>query len=120
MSHQLTQQLTQQLPGGYEALEPFVDFWSVAGTAARDRRRGESTPEQREAFYAAAKDIVGQALAELDAKPLGELDASEERLMNLMLSFAHVTLAVEMMGDAEARHATFRAVMPFTRSPAGL
>jgi hypothetical protein len=110
--------MSNKLPQGYESLEPFVDFWAVHGTFNRDARRGESTAEQRNAFFEAAKPLVPQALAQLDQKPLKSFDEKEERLMNLLLSFAHVTMAVEMLGDAEPRHARFRKVMPFRRSPA--
>jgi hypothetical protein len=110
--------MTGLLPAGYETLEPFVQDWAIEGTAARDRRRGDSTEAQRQAFFAAAKDLVPGALARLDAKPLGAFDESERRLMNLMLSFAHVAMAVEMLGEAEPRHAAFRKVMQITRSPA--
>lgn len=106
------------LPAGYETLEPFVEFWAVTGSANRDARRGASTPAQREAFYEATKGLVPQALAELDATPLAGHSPAQQRLMNLLLSFAHVTLAVEMLAEAEARHAMFRKVMPITRSPA--
>jgi hypothetical protein len=106
------------LPPGYESLEPFAERWAVSGTAARDAVRGASTAEEREALYASAKDRVADALAELDRKPLGELDEREQRLLNLLLSFAQVTLAVEMMGDVESSHAEFRKVMRITRSPA--
>lgn len=105
------------LPDGYEVLEPFVAQWAVAGMIARDHARGASTAEEREAFFAAAKDLVPQALAELDRKPASELDARERCLLNLMLSLTHVTLAVEMMTDGEARHAEFRKVMRITRTP---
>lgn len=105
------------LPSGYEVLEPFVAQWAVEGMRARDRARTESIPEQREAFFAVAKDLLPQALAELDRKPVSELDERERRLLNLMLGLAHVTLAVEMMTDGEARHAQFRQVMRITRTP---
>lgn len=110
--------MSSTLPAGYEALEPFVADWAVAGTANRDARRGASTHEQRAAFFEAAKPLVPQALALLDAKPLKAHDEAESRLMNLLLSFAHVTAAEEMLGDAEPRHAQFRKVMTITRSPA--
>ena len=110
--------MSELLPAGYESLEPFVAYWAVDGTANRDRKRGESTAEQRQAFFDAAKDHVARALQELDRKPLSQLDEREQRLMNLILSFAHVTMAVEMLGDAEPRHAGFREVMPIIRSPA--
>ena len=106
------------LPAGFEALDPFVEYWAVSGSANRDRRRGDSTPDQRVSFYQAAKGLVGDALQLLDAKGLGKFDEREDRLMNLMLSFAHVTMAVEMLKDAEVRHARFREVMKITRSPA--
>ena len=110
--------MSNRLPPGYEVLEPFVDYWAVAGTAERARRRDESTPAQRQAFFETAKGLVPQALEQLDAKGLDGLDSRERCLMNLLTSFAHVTLAVEMLGDAEPRHAQFRREMRITRSPA--
>lgn len=111
--------MTNLLPAGFETLEPFADYWAVDGTINRDARRGDSTAEQREAFYEATKGLLPQALAQLDQKPLSEFDDREQRLMNLVLSFAHVTLAVEMLGKAEPRHAMFRKVVPIRRSTAG-
>lgn len=110
--------MSGSLPSGYEDLEPFAERWAVPGTAARDALRGASTAEERAALYAAVKDRVPAVLAELDRKPLAELDEREQRLLNLLLSFAQVTLAVEMMGAAESSHAEFRKVMRITRSPA--
>jgi hypothetical protein len=110
--------MSNLLPPGYEVLEPFVDCWAIAGTANRDRCRGESTQEDRLAFFEATKGYLPRALELLDNKPLRALDESEQRLMNLLLSFAHVTMAVEMLGKAESRHAEFRKVMRITRSPA--
>jgi hypothetical protein len=40
--------------------------------------------------------------------------------MDMMLSLAHVALAVEGMGDDEPRHATMRQHMRYTRTPAGV
>ncbi len=107
------------LPAGYEVLEPFVAQWAVPGTAARARCRDESTPAQRVAFYETAKGLVPAALAALDARGMDALNEQEQRLLDLLCSFAHVTLAVEMLGDAEPRHAQFRREMRITRSPAG-
>lgn len=110
--------MSNRLPKGYEVLEPFVDQWAVAGTANRALCRDESTPAQRNAFFETTKGLVPQALAQLDAKPLAQHDAQEQCLMNLLMSFAHVTHAVEMLGDGEPRHAQFRKEMRITRSPA--
>lgn len=106
------------LPEGFESLEPFVEQWAIPGTAERARARRESAPEQREAFFAAARDRVDPALALLDQKPLEQLDEREQRLMNLMLSVAHVSLAVEIHGDEEHRVARASEHMIITRSVA--
>jgi hypothetical protein len=108
------------LPPGFDGLEPFVEQWAIEGSAARDRARGASSAEEREAYFAAARGLVPQALELLDAKPLDRHDERERRLMNMLLSFAHVTMAVETMGAVEPRHARFREVMRITRSPAGV
>lgn len=109
---------TPLLPAGFEALEPFAARWAIDGSAARAQARNDSSEEERVAFFEAAKGLVGPALDLLDAKPLGALDAAEQRLMNLTLSFAHVAMAVEVHGKAEPRHAEFRKLMRITRTPA--
>ena len=47
-----------RLPDGFEALEPFVDTWSVAGAARRARLRLDSAPQEREAFFLAARELA--------------------------------------------------------------
>lgn len=106
------------LPPGFETLEPFVARFAIAGTANRAQLRSESLPEEREVFHAAAKDLIAPALDLLDRKPLRELDESEQRLLNLTLSFSHIALAVEIQGPDEASHAELRSYMRITRSPA--
>lgn len=106
------------LPAGFETLEPFVERFALDTTASRAARRSDSTPEEREAFHAAAKDLVGPALDLLDSRPLGALSEQEQRLMNLALAFAHVALAIEIHGSDEPRHAEMRKHMRITRSPA--
>lgn len=110
--------MAQTLPAGFETLEPFVERFSVSGTANRAALRNDSTPEERAEFHAAAKDLIVPALDYLDRKPLDQLDEAEQRLMNLALSYAHIALAVEVQGPDEARHADMRTYMRITRSPA--
>lgn len=86
--------MTESLPEGYEDLEPFVARWSVSGASERAALHSCSC-EERLAFYEAVKGRIDAALAELERKPLGELDARERRLLNLMLSYAHLAPAVE-------------------------
>ena len=109
-----------QLPAGFEALEPFVATWAIAGAANRAERRLSSSEAERVAFFEAAKDLLAPALARLDEKPLAQFDEKEKRLMNLMLAFAHVDFAVEMQGDQESKHARGARRMRITRAPADL
>jgi hypothetical protein len=104
------------LPHGFEALEPFVEAWAVAGAANRAHRRTTSSEPERLAFYNVAADMIPAALACLDRKPLEAFDDKEKRLMNLLLSLCHVALAVEVQGDDEARHAQCRQHLQITRA----
>jgi hypothetical protein len=106
------------LPAGFESLAPFVDGWALDTSAARAERRGDSTPEERQAFYAAMAPQLPAALDLLDAKPFAEHDAAECNLMNLCLATAHVAMAVEALGEDEPKHAPYRNEMVITRTPA--
>ena len=108
---------TTTLPEGFEALVPFVDAWSIEGAANRAQRRLDSTAAEREAFFEAASGLAAPALERLDRKPLGELDDSERRLLNLMLSLTHVSLAVEVQRDHEEAHARGARQVRITRAP---
>jgi hypothetical protein len=110
--------MSHSLPAGFAALEPFANRFAVAGTANRAQLRSDTTPEERQAFYDAAKDLIAPALDLLDKKPLDGFDAAETRLMNLTLAFAHIALAVEVQGPDEARHAALRTHMKIVRSTA--
>ena len=108
------------LPPGFEALEPFVGAWAVAGAANRAQRRNDSTEAERLPFYEAASKAAPEALAYLDRTPLHAFDEREERLMNMMLTLAHISLAVEAQGSDEPRHAKDRAHLRITRAPSDL
>ncbi|MFA5939467.1 MAG: hypothetical protein WC809_08955 [Sinimarinibacterium sp.] len=112
--------LTSLLPEGFDALEPYAESWAVASAAGRAQRRLLSTESERVAFYDAAKELVQRALTQLDQKPLMQLDEREHRLMNLMLGFAHVALAVEVQRDDEPRHAEVRKHMRIVRASADI
>jgi hypothetical protein len=108
------------LPPGFEALQPYVGLWAVPGTAERARRRLQSTEAERVSFYNAAKDLLPAALEQLDRKPLQEFNDQETRLMDLLLSFCHIALAVEVQGEAEAEQAQSRKHMRIVRSSADI
>jgi len=104
------------LPSEFETLEPFVESWAIAGAANRKQRRLASSEADRVSFFNAAKDMVAPALAYLDQKPLDQFDDKEKRLMDLVLSMCHISLAVEIQGDDEPRHAEFAKHMTITRA----
>lgn len=106
------------LPQGYEALEPFVGHWAVTSSAERARLRAESAADEREAFFAAGAPLMEGALDLLDRRPLADHGAEEQRLMQLMLSLAHVSMAVEIQGKDEPKGTPWRGRMRITRSPA--
>jgi len=106
------------LPQEFAALQPFVAQWAAPTLAGRDAARLASTPEQRAAFYHAAGKLAPAALDHLDARPLAGFTPGERALMNLLLSLAHVALAVELQGDDEPIHARGARAMPIVRGHA--
>lgn len=106
------------LPMGFEALEPFATRWAIDNAPRRAEMRGEAPDDERTAFYEAAGPLLASALDYLDTKPLAEFDEREKRLMWMMLSLAHVTIAEEIQQEDEERHAYLRTFMPVTRAPA--
>ena len=109
---------TGLLPEGFEALEPFVGQWVADNANARLQRRLGSSDEERTAFFTAGSPLVPAALALLDSKPLPALDAREDRLMQLVLSLAHVANAVEIQKEDEPKHAVGARYITITRASA--
>lgn len=106
------------LPAGFESLQPFVKQWAVETTHERDYCRSISSAEDRLAFFNTASDLLDPALCLLDKKPFAAMTVEERTLLNLMLSFAHVAMAVEIHGADEPSHARWRSRMKITRSSA--
>ncbi|MET0364076.1 MAG: hypothetical protein ABW169_05440 [Sphingobium sp.] len=106
------------LPAGFEMLLPFADRWAGETAAERAHLRGAFPREERDAFHAACAPLLQPGLAYLDARPLADHNAAEQRLMRLLLSFAHVSMAVEVQGEDEERHSPLRASMRIVRAPA--
>lgn len=110
--------MTQEalLPAGFEALEPYIERWAIATTHDRDRARGASSFEELEDYYRVAKPLLQPALAYLDKFPVKELAGKERRLMEMMLSLAHVSMTVEIHREMEPQHRLSRETMIITRS----
>jgi hypothetical protein len=110
--------VSRLLPDGFAALEPFTERWAGDSAVIRAHLRDSASPEDAAAFYAAAQPLIESALARLDAKPLADHDDCEQRLMRLVLTFAHVSLAIEVQDRHEPAHRKLREHMRITRAPA--
>lgn len=105
------------LPSGFDALEPFVATWDLATAEERAKRRLVTPESERLAFYQAGVKLLAPGLELLDRKPLAALDESETRLMQLLLSLAHVSLSIEVQGPDEPKHAEGARYLEIIRMP---
>jgi len=105
-----------QLPGSFESLEPLAAFWAIRGSDARKKRRIASTEEERVTFYNAVAPELARALEYLDRFDIEKLDEKQSRLLDMMLTLAHISLAVESQGKNESFHAISHACFTITRS----
>ena len=105
---------TQQRP----RIDAQGNHWEQHGTSIYQADAACSSAEDRAAFYDAMLPLAAQALDYLDARTWGQYDAAEDRLMAMLLSFAHVSIAVEIQKEDEASHAIARTFIPITHAPA--
>jgi hypothetical protein len=84
------------LPEGFEALEPFADYWAGETTQVRWDRRSAASMNAIQRFYEAMLEHADAALARLQPRPLAELNPDECRLMCMLLSLASCAIAVEL------------------------
>jgi hypothetical protein len=112
--------MSVRLPDGFADLEPFVAAWAIAGTAARAARRSRADPKAAQAFFAAAAPRAAAALDWLDRRGFAGFDPRDTALMELMLTLAHVSLAVEVQGPDEVQHTAVRDFMRITTAPADM
>ncbi|KPH66799.1 hypothetical protein [Novosphingobium sp. ST904] len=110
--------MTANLPAGFETLEPFAANWAGRTAADRAAVRGAYPPGERAAFHAACAPLIEAGLSQLDAKPLRDLNEEERRLLDLILTYAHVSLAIDVQASDEDRHRPLREAMRVTRAPA--
>lgn len=91
---------TPVLPHGFEDLLPFAARWSLGTTAERSQERHRSSMDDIRAFYDAMMPKAATALTYLDKVPYdGTMSAADRNLMNLYLSLAELTTAVEWYGQ---------------------
>lgn len=93
---------SQILPHGFDDLVTFADRWSLGTTNERRRVRHSSSMDEIRAFYDAALPKASIALKYLDEVPNDDaMSEADRNLMNLFLSFAEITTAVEWYGQPD-------------------
>jgi hypothetical protein len=85
----------RQLPEEFADLEPFM-AWSLATEAERSRKRRSSSMVEIQAFYDALLPRLESVINYLNQFPIDNLPADAQRLMNLALSLAEISTAVEL------------------------
>ena len=108
------------IPSGFEPLIPFIDQWATEGTSSRAGLRKNNTQKDMLGFYRVAQPFARSALTYLDKKELSDFDESDTRLMNIMLSLVHISLAIEVQEENESEHSKFSVRIKYTRTTAGL
>ena len=110
----------RSLPAGFEDLEPFVATWALPATADRVAQRGRTTLAEKRAFYQVAGARLANALHHLDALDCKQLDGPDRRLFELVLSVAHISLAVERQKEADEALTLARALITVGKSVSDL
>ena len=89
------------LPEPFRDLEPYVVQWAVPTMSERHRRRLDSSPEARKAFYEAMVGRLPAVAAYLDTLPLHELSSAATLLLQLALALAEISLTQEIYNSKQ-------------------
>lgn len=93
--------MTDLLPAGFEALEPWLPEWAHATTDERIQARGVRSMSDIRTFYDAMLPHAEAALRHVEQFDLDALPPAESRLMQLVLALAHSAIAVEVQRAAQ-------------------
>jgi hypothetical protein len=95
--------MTSPLPEAFADLEPWIE-WAQPTELLRNQKRWSATMAESQDFYDVMHRRGADALNYLDQFPLSELDERQQRLLNMCLSLAEVSLTVEMYGDPQPKY----------------
>lgn len=108
----------RRLPPGFEALESLAQRWAVSDSNERMQVRWASDAAERQQFYDSTTPLLETALVYLDGRRGSRMSAEDTCLLDLILTLAHIALAVELQKDVEPRHARAHSRFSFDRAPA--
>ena len=86
------------LPDGFDDLLPFLP-WALALETERNGKRLASSMEEMGEFYEIMLPRTDGIIQYLNGFELTDLPSAERNLLNLALSFAEVSFAVEVYGQ---------------------
>lgn len=106
------------LPSGFDALEPFADEWALPDFQARFEKRFSSSMEEIRGFYEAAQPLAEDMLVHLENYSLGEYPDDAQRLYQLLMTLAHMSIPVERHRQPRPANVTYPTSVKVTQGPA--
>lgn len=92
----------KRLPEALRDLEPYLG-WSLPDETARHAKRMASSIEDIREFYESVLARIDPIIAHLNQFPLDTMPAQERALLDLVLSLAEVSPAVEFYDSPQVR-----------------
>jgi len=86
--------MSEPLPPGFSALEPFAE-WALPTEPERYAKRLSSSMEELKTFYDAGMPLLEDAAAYLEKLPLDALPEDATRLLHICYSLINVAFAIE-------------------------
>ncbi|MEC3911891.1 hypothetical protein U5A82_15860 [Sphingobium sp. CR2-8] len=107
--------MSDVLPPGFEDLAPFLGYWNQPDCQARFVARFESDMDGIRSFYDAITPRADAALAELERFEITALPPAHQNLYGLLMSLAHVAVAVERYGQPRPKSVTWPTTLTVTQ-----
>lgn len=98
---------TSRLPEGFEALEPYVDYWDVPTFQDRWHRRSNATMADIKGFYEVAQPLAEKALALAGEYPIDAMPEPVSRLFRMCLGMVSASISVEIQKSVLVPYSTY-------------
>lgn len=109
-----------KLPTAFADLERFVADWSIRDEPGRNLKRIHSTMDQLREFYDAVLPQMEPIVEHLRPKPLGAMDAQDERLFYLAMMLMEAAPALEIYHDPDVPNSfepeRFKILPPYAQT----
>lgn len=95
--------MTNDLPGAFEDLLPFMD-WSLPTELERNTRRWSASLDESQQFYDAMIKRGPEALEYLGQFALDTISGADRNLLNMCLALAECSATIEMYGEPRPKY----------------